>query len=729
MRGSGPEPSAGDSAPSDAPPRHSAGEVFPSPGSPERDGLADTLPQDEAARAQACALSEANLNPPAQVPGYTLGRQIGAGAFGTVWQAVEQNTGKHVAIKFYTHRRGLDWALLNREVEKLATLHNSRDVVRLLQVGWTAEPPYYVMEYLPQGSLAARLERGPLDPGEAARLAGGIARALSCAHEAGILHCDLKPANVLLDTELAPRLADFGQARLSSEQTPALGTLFYMAPEQADLLAPPDPRWDVYALGALLYHLLVGQPPHRTPENETRLARAATLERKLAVYRQIVAQDPAPTSHQQRPGVDAQLAAIVDRCLAFDPAQRFPTARAVQEALAARAHYQSLRPALWLGVLLPLVLLAGLVPLAIQAIRSSTRSYEQTLAERALESDLVAARLLSYALEDELQSRRRFLEDWAAAPELQALFPGLDPAAPPETRAALHRQLETIRAEIDRVRTAQGLPTDESWFLTDAAGVQHWRSPASPLSLGRSYAWRDYFHGQGADHPEWRGRSDIAPLGQPHLSVPFESEVSQHLLIALSVPLRDGATGQIRGVLGRTIPLDSLLATYRGRVLNPDQRQVGGQWSIALYDLHSGLVLDHSLSRPESPSSDSLSMDSHTDRHPAIPQELHDQLRQLQQQVSSGSNPQGKQFRFQHRDPLRTEATSEEALAAFWPIAGSDWIAVVQEPRSAALRPVREIRNQMLGYAFAGTALVLALIAAGVSILRRALRVRTAARD
>ncbi len=724
MRGSVPEPSAGDS-----PPSHGSRDLSPAAGSPGGDWLADTLPQDEAARAQACALSEADLSPPAQVPGFTLGRQIGAGAFGTVWQAVEQNTGKQVAIKFYTHRRGLDWALLNREVEKLATLHNSRDVVRLLQVGWTAEPPYYVMEYLPQGSLAARLDAGPLDPGEAARLAGGIARALACAHEAGILHCDLKPANVLLDAELAPRLADFGQARLSSEQSPALGTLFYMAPEQADLQATPDPRWDVYALGALLYHLLVGQPPHRTPENEIRLRTAATLEERLAIYRQIVAQQPAPTGHQQRPGVDTRLAAIVDRCLAVDPVQRFPTARAVQDALAARAHYQSLRPALWLGVLLPLVLLAGLVPLAIQAIRSSTRSYEQTLAARALESDLVAARLLAYALEDELLSRRRFLEEWVAAPELQTLFGGIDGSAPQESRAALHRQLDSIRSEIDRVRTAQGLPLDESWFLTDAAGVQQWRSPASPLSQGRSYAWRDYFHGQGADHPEWRDRTDIPPLTQPHLSVPFESEVSQSLLIALSVPLRETATGQVRGVLGRTIPLDSLLATYRGRVLNPDQRQIGGQWSIALYDLHSGLVLDHSLSRPASPSRDTPSSGRDAGWHPPVPRVLLDQLTRLQQHLSSGNNPQGTQFRFHHRDPLQTEATEEEALAAFWPVAGSDWIAVVQEPRSAALRPVREIRNQMLGYAFAGTVLVLALLAAGISILRRALRSRTNARD
>ena len=140
-------------------------------------------------------------------------------------------------------------------------------------------------------------------------------------------------------------------------------------------------------------------------------------------------------------------------------------------------------------------------------------------------------------------------------------------------------------------------------------------------------------------------------------------------------------------------------------------------------------MLDHSLSRPESPSRDAPSSGPDAGWHPPVPWDLRDQLSKLQQHIASGNNPQGTQFRFQHRDPLRTEATSEEALAAFWPIAGSDWIAVVQEPRSAALRPVREIRNQMLGYAFAGTALVLALIAAGVSILRRALRSRTAARD
>src|SRR5439155_15726280 len=101
---------------------------------------------------------------------------------------------------------------------------------------------------------------------EAVALFREVAVGVVNAHNRGVLHCDLKPANVLLGQDGKPRLADFGQSRLSHEQTPALGTLFYMAPEQADLKAAPDARWDVYALGALLYCMLTGEPPFRSAE-------------------------------------------------------------------------------------------------------------------------------------------------------------------------------------------------------------------------------------------------------------------------------------------------------------------------------------------------------------------------------------------------------------------------------------------------------------------------------
>jgi eukaryotic-like serine/threonine-protein kinase len=165
--------------------------------------------------------------PPLAVPGYELLRLLGTGAYGEVWVAIDQTTGRRVAIKFYVHRGGLDWSLLSREVEKLAFLSADRYVVQLLDVGWEADPPYYVMEFIEHGSLEALLKRqGRLPTSEAVTLFREVAIGMLHAHAKGVLHCDLKPANVLLDQDNKPRIADFGQSRLSHEQTPALGTLF-----------------------------------------------------------------------------------------------------------------------------------------------------------------------------------------------------------------------------------------------------------------------------------------------------------------------------------------------------------------------------------------------------------------------------------------------------------------------------------------------------------------------
>ena len=97
------------------------------------------------------------------------------------------------------------------------------------------------MDYIENGSLEAlQREHGCFSASEVTELFTEVATGLLHAHGKGVLHCDLKPANILLDQDNKPRLADFGQSRLSSDQTPALGTLFYMAPEQANLKALPD---------------------------------------------------------------------------------------------------------------------------------------------------------------------------------------------------------------------------------------------------------------------------------------------------------------------------------------------------------------------------------------------------------------------------------------------------------------------------------------------------------
>ncbi len=98
--------------------------------------------------------------PPSEVPGYRLTQFLGSGAFGQVWIGRNLNTGRDVAVKFYLHRGGVNWSLLSREVKNLVQLSADRYVVQVLEVGWDADPPYYVMELIAGGSLEDRLQSG-----------------------------------------------------------------------------------------------------------------------------------------------------------------------------------------------------------------------------------------------------------------------------------------------------------------------------------------------------------------------------------------------------------------------------------------------------------------------------------------------------------------------------------------------------------------------------------------
>src|SRR5262249_34154720 len=138
-------------------------------------------PPDDQQRSRQLSLQ--GTPPPADVPGYEIQRLLGTGAFGEVWVALDLNTNRRVAIKFYTHRSGLDLSLLSREVEKLAYLSADRYIVQLFDVGWQADPPYYVMEYLERGSLEDLIAReGPLPPAAAVTMFREIATGLLHAH-------------------------------------------------------------------------------------------------------------------------------------------------------------------------------------------------------------------------------------------------------------------------------------------------------------------------------------------------------------------------------------------------------------------------------------------------------------------------------------------------------------------------------------------------------------------
>ena len=541
-----------------------------------------TIPQGDFERQRSQALSLEGRRPPIEVPGYDFERLLGSGAYGEVWVAIERNTGRRVAIKFYAHQGGLDWSLLSREVEKLAFLCADRYIVQLIGVGWDSDPPYYVMEYMERGSLADRLAHGPLPVAEAVRIFREVAIGLLHAHGKGVLHCDLKPANVLLDQDDKPRLADFGQSRLSHEQLPALGTLFYMAPEQADLNAIPDARWDVYALGALLYCMLTGKPPHRDEEAARAIERITNLEERLRAYREWIQRSGVPTDHRQIPGVDRELAQILERCLAPDPNERFPNVQSVLAALDAWTMERTRRPLMLLGFVGPALLLLVFALFAWRGFSTTVRQSREALTRRALENNQLMAQYVADLAGKELRRRFEAVEQLAGNtrfqdlvrqtlqdPDFRDLAEQLSQPNLTETeaeplrrrfrnhplRAALQREFAQMIPGWMRPGTgedSEGVDEVASWFFCDPRGISTARVPES-LTIGRNYAWRSFFTGRERDMPRtWRPAAD-EHLTQPQLSAVFPSDATQQWIVAVAAPVIDSRTQQFLGVVALTV--------------------------------------------------------------------------------------------------------------------------------------------------------------------------------
>ncbi|MDB5345879.1 MAG: Serine/threonine protein kinaserelated protein [Schlesneria sp.] len=688
-----------------------------SPADSGENWIDQTLSQDADSMERARAQSSLAGAPPAAVPGYRILKPIGEGKYGSVWLAREQNTGKHVAIKFYTHRRGVDWSLLGREVEKLAVLYTSRSIVGLLAVGWDHDPPYYVMEYLENGSLASSLASGPLPTVDAVRIATRICQALVHAHGSGILHCDLKPANILLDQDFEPRLCDFGQSRLADEHSHALGTLYYMAPEQADLRAVPDARWDVYALGALIYHMLTGAPPFRTEENDKRLNAARTLNDRLNLYRQIVRQGPKPVAHRKVAGVDPQLAELVDRCLAPDASRRLTNAQAVLDRLVARERFRARRPLILLGLILPLLLLCGIAPLALEAMNDAVNTAQSNLTRRAMESDVLSANLLAESIKRELDDRLTELEGIAAIEELQQAV--IDYADKPKAdRRPLLTLLDKLKGKSDQHRRWVGRSDDASWFLLDASGYQRWRDPMSP-TVDRNWSHRDYFHGGGFDFPKDDVPVDVHAIRERNVSIAYRGTSTGRYVVALSVPVfAPNDEMRVIGVLARTLSLSSLLQDYEKSLRSQRSDGVGRKFAIvdsrALDGRRKWNLLAHDWMSDEHLAAikgdDIAKLQLIGVAPPAVVEDLEHFV-----QSSRSGDPTYEYDRTRHYiDPVgqMDHATYGGVwLAAFSTVGNTGWVAVVQERKDGALRAVEELQSRMLSSAIGAVVLVLALVA------------------
>ncbi len=273
---------------------------------------------------------------------YEILAELGRGGMGVVYKARQNTADRLVALKVIRADRfggendpGRQEAVERFRVEAKAAARLQHDnLVTVYEVGEVGGQPFFSMRYIEGQSLKSLLKDGPLDNRRAAAILLDVAQGVSAAHQHGILHRDLKPDNVLIETASGRAMvADFGLAKLAEEHGMTLtgvgiGTPQYMPPEQASDAATVTVASDIYSLGATLYHLLTGRPPFRGELYE--------------VLRKIKEEIPAPP-RQLNPRCDADLETLCLKCLEKQPAKRFS---AVQELIDELERYLDRRPIL-----------------------------------------------------------------------------------------------------------------------------------------------------------------------------------------------------------------------------------------------------------------------------------------------------------------------------------------------------------------------------------------------
>ena len=287
------------------------------------------------------------------VPGYDILEELGRGGMGVVYKARHRRLQRLVALKMVlagAHVGQVGLARFRAEAEAVAKLLHP-NIVQIYETGEHEGRPFFSLEFVEGGSLDQQIAKSPTSPRGAAQLVETLARTMEVAHQRGIVHRDLKPANILLakldsqssmhrtrDSDSSslpedhwsrttvPKIADFGLAKRTdddSSQTQSgaiLGTPSYMAPEQAGgKTREIGPAADIYALGAILYELLVGRPPFKAGN-------------PIDTVRQVIEQEPVPP-RQLEPRVPYDLETICLKCLEKDPARRFPTAAELADDL------------------------------------------------------------------------------------------------------------------------------------------------------------------------------------------------------------------------------------------------------------------------------------------------------------------------------------------------------------------------------------------------------------
>ena len=254
------------------------------------------------------------IKTPAEFGHFLLERELGHGGMGGVYLGRDRMLDRPVGIKVMLKSLGDDPTFVERfqrEAQAAARL-NHPNIAQIYSFGTEQGMPYIAMELCTGGSLDKDMERNPgsLDPVKVMRIGRQLAEALALAAEQGLVHGDVKPENVLYDTDGNAKLVDFGLAAMQGDSNEIWGTPYYISPEKVRR-QPIDYRADIYSLGGTLYHALTGQPPFEGVD--------ATAVVKARF------EGPPPKPSQIRPEIPKEIDDIIMRMLELEPSMRYPT--------------------------------------------------------------------------------------------------------------------------------------------------------------------------------------------------------------------------------------------------------------------------------------------------------------------------------------------------------------------------------------------------------------------
>jgi hypothetical protein len=697
-------------------------------------------------RAELIALihrSKEGLEPPL-VAGYLPVRELGSGAYGTVWEAENTDTGERVAIKFFLFSRHNTGDVLE-EVTNLRDAEGCYGIITVKQVNRHGIPPHHIPNYVMTletgGSLHKMIEAGRLTPDESIRIFRQLLRAMAFVHSRGLLHCDLKPANVLLNRANEPVVADFGQAQRASSTVAALGTFFYMAPEQATRQPRnPTTQSDVYALGAILYTMLTGKPPRHDEEFLAKLRDNTDVDETLEQYRVGLKDLPPPDRHRKL--VDPLLAQLIDRSLDLDPAKRPDDAGDLLRLLNRRDWWNRTKPVITVGTVATAVAIALMAGLSIAAGNYVLARSKADITREIQGSLMRDAWFGKQAVDSKFHERIDFLEDSAGEECPAAIRQRLADAA--KAVAASDDPAAALRA-LDRTTLDQWMKErhDEMLLREDIGGwkalglilvadrrgyymnrvksdgtIDNRDVPEVRHVYAKDWSFRDYFNGERNDFEHEHEPHE--PVRHTHISHAYRSRADHRpWLVDISTPILDrpgGTTVVALLVSGFNVNDDLRRWIETPKDAFPSEMTIASEVrSVMVNDRGTWVWHEDGMARlelsdaPRDPESYLID----TPDGPRFPT------------IDGPGDPLVRGRSTNHRDSAASDAnrgrrylTAYEVLKPYSQsrydrVRGRDWHLVVKLDAETALKPVEELKQKMQ---WAGSILFLGLLGLTVTL-------------